>query len=115
MKTYTPDELQEHKENLAEVSIQIDEIEAEKKEQMKQFKEKLDPLQNAKKTLLENIRAKAEYVKEECYKFTDQEERMTGFYNKDGELVELRPATANELQTTIFSIIPKTGTNDDLQ
>lgn len=50
MKTYTPDELQEHKENLAEVSIQIDEIEAEKKEQMKQFKEKLDPLQNAKKT-----------------------------------------------------------------
>jgi hypothetical protein len=51
-------------------------------------------------------------VNEVCYRFTDQETKETGYYNKEGILVECRPATADELQPNIFSMVRKTGTND---
>ena len=43
--------------------------------------------------------------------------KETGYYNKDGKLIEVRPATADELQRTIFEPLrqlksEKTGTND---
>jgi len=112
MKPYTPEELQGHKENLANVSIEIAEVEAEKKAQDAYFKGQLKPLIEQRAQMVSNIKSKSEYVKEICYKFVDQEEKETGFYNADGDLVESRPATADELQPTIFSMVRKTGTND---
>lgn len=72
MKPYTPEELQGHKENLANVSIEIEELENKKKEAMETFKGKLKPLQEQRKQMVRNIKAKAEYVTEICYRFTDQ-------------------------------------------
>lgn len=112
MKPYTSEELQGHKENLANLSIEIDEIEEEKKEASKAFKAQLDPLFESRKQMVSNIRSKAEYVKEVCFKFIDQNEKETGFYNADGDLIECRPATADELQPTIFSMARKTGTDN---
>ncbi len=120
MKPYTPEELQGHKENLANVSIEIAEIEAEKKQAEANFKGRLKPLKESRAIMVSNIKSKAEYVNEICYRFTDQETKETGYYNKEGILVECRPATADELQPTLFK--PKlkftigknikTGTND---
>ena len=112
MKPYTPEELQGHKENLANVSIEIAEIEAEKKAQDAYYKGQLKPLNEQRSQMVSNIKSKSEYVKEICYKFVDQESKETGFYNADGDLIESRPATADELQPTIFSMARKTGTND---
>lgn len=112
MKPYTPEELQGHKENLANVSIEIAEIEAEKKAQDAYYKGQLKPLNQQRSQMVSNIKSKSEYVKEVCYKFVDQEAKETGFYNADGDLIESRPATADELQPTIFSMARKTGTND---
>lgn len=112
MKPYTPEELQGHKENLANVSIEIAEIEAEKKAQDAYYKGQLKPLNEQRSQMVSNIKSKSEYVKEICYKFVDQEAKETGFYNADGDLIECRPATADELQPTIFSMARKTGTND---
>ena len=112
MKPYTPEELQGHKENLANVSIEIAEIEAEKKAQDAYYKGYLKPLNEQRSQMVSNIKSKSEYVKEICYKFVDQEAKETGFYNADGDLIESRPATADELQPTIFSMARKTGTND---
>lgn len=112
MKPYTPEELQGHKENLANVSIEIAEIEAEKKAQDAYYKGQLKPLNEQRSQMVSNIKSKSEYVKEICYKFVDQEAKETGFYNSDGDLIESRPATADELQPTIFSMARKTGTND---
>ena len=111
MKPYTPEELQGHKEKLANVSIEIAEIEAEKKQVEADFKGRLKPLKESRAIMVSNIKSKAEYVNEICYRFTDQETKETGFYNKDGKLIECRPATADELQPTIFSVV-RTGTND---
>lgn len=112
MKPYTPEELQGHKEKLANVSIEIAEIEAEKKQVEADFKGRLKPLKESREIMVSNIKSKAEYVNEVCYRFTDQETKETGYYNKDGILVECRPATADELQPNIFSMVRKTGTND---
>lgn len=112
MKPYTPEELQGHKEKLANVSIEIAEIEAEKKQVDADFKGRLKPLKESRAIMVSNIKSKAEYVNEVCYRFTDQETKETGYYNKEGILVECRPATADELQPNIFSVVRKTGTND---
>jgi len=116
MKPYTPEELQGLKEKLANVSIEIAEIEAEIKQVQSEYKGRLKPLKEARSNMASNIKSKAEYVNEICYRFTDQEAKETGYYNKDGKLVECRPATADELQPTIFAGIrhigTKTGTDD---
>lgn len=113
MKAYSSAELQGHKEKLANLSIDIDEIEEAKKESAKDFKARLDPLVEQRKQMVSNIRSKAEYVKEICYKFIDQDTKETGFYNASGDLIECRPATADELQPTLFSIARKTGTDNE--
>ena len=113
MKSYTPEQLQGNKEKLADVSIKIEEIENEKKAVIQGFKQTLDPLVKERSETVRNIRQKAEYVHEICYKFIDRQERQTGYYSAEGDLIELRPATADELQATLFSMQPKsTGTDN---
>ena len=114
MKAYSPEELQGHKEELANTMIQISEIEAELAFAKESFKARLKPLQEKRNQMLSNIKAKSEYVTEDCYKFVDREARITEYYNADGDLVEMRPSTADELQLNIFSINNemRDGTND---
>lgn len=110
---FTPEELAQKKEYLAETSIQISDIETEKKEVMDGYKEQLKPLNEVKQKLLENIKKGSEYVEnEECVKILYHEEKMAGFYNRLGELVYSRPIMPQEMQKSIFSINRKTGTND---
>lgn len=110
---FTPDELAQKKESLAEASIKINDIEVEKKETMEAFKQELKPLNEEKQKLLENIKKGSEYVEnEECAKILYHEEKMAGYYNKLGELVYSRPIMPQEMQKTVFSINRKTGTND---
>lgn len=108
---FTPDELAQKKELLAETSIKINDIEIEKKEVMDGYKEQLKPLSEEKQTLLENIKKGTEYIPhEECAKILDHDEKMAGYYNKLGELVYSRPIMPQEMQKTIFNINRKTGT-----
>ena len=94
-----------------ETSIQINDIEIEKKEAMEAFKAELKPLNERKQELLENIKKGSEYVEhEECVKILYHEEKMAGYYNKLGELVYSRPIMPQEMQRTIFNINRKTGT-----
>ena len=110
---FTPDELAQKKESLAETSIKINDIEVEKKEVMDGYKEQLKPLNEEKQVLLENIKKGSEYKPhEECVKILDHDEKLAGYYNKLGELVYSRPIMPQEMQKTIFNINRKTGTND---
>jgi len=112
MKPFTAEQIQEQKEELAETSIRINDISIEKTNYLKGVKSRLDPLNQSKSLLLGNIKQKARFVTEVCYKFIDNESKEVGFYNADGELIEERPALANELQGTIFQANRKTGTNN---
>ncbi len=68
-------------------------------------------MENDKTRLLEQIKNKAEFVQEDCFKLVNHDEGMVGYYNSKGELIESRPIRADERQGTIFQMT-KTGTND---
>jgi hypothetical protein len=110
-RQFTPEELNERKEDLADTSISISEIENEKKQANDDFKSRLKPLEERKTTLLTELKTKSEFVKEECYKFICHDERMVGYYNSEGELVDKRPIRPQEMQKTIFSQM-RTGTDN---
>ncbi len=112
MKRYTPEQIQTMKEDLAEVSIKINDIQIEKKEYLKAIKDKTNPLSEQKSELLRGIKQKAVYTTEKCFKFVDTDNREVGYYNSDGDLIESRPANPEELQGTIFQVGRKTGTNN---
>jgi hypothetical protein len=112
MKPFTQDQILQQKEELAETSIRINDISIEKASFLKSIKTRLDPLVNSKSDILGNLKNKARFVTEICYKFIDAETKTVGYYNADGELIEERPALANELQGTIFQANRKTGTDN---
>ncbi len=112
MKRFTPEQLAQMKENLSETDIQINDVEEEKKEVVKEFKARLDPLSDERKRLLTGLKNKAEYVTEKCYKFVDTDAREVGYYNEEGDLIESRPAFPEEMQGNIFQLGRRTGTNN---
>lgn len=112
MKRFTPDQLLKMKEELSETAIKINDIEIEKKEVVKDFTAQLKPLIEDRSSILSGLKNKSEHVTELCFKFIDLETREVGFYNEDGELIESRPAYADELQGNIFQVVRKTGTEE---
>lgn len=110
-RRFTPEEMNQKKEELANASIKINDLEVTKREVVKEMKDKMKTPLEERKQLLQEIKQKSEYVLEECYKFIDQEERVVAFYNKFGELVSSRPIMPQEMQKTIYRSI-KTGTED---
>ena len=95
MKRFTQDQLLQMKEELSENEIKINDIEIEKKEVNDQFKERLKPLGKRKSMLLKGLKNKAELVNEKCYKFVDVQAREVGYYNEEGDLIELKTGTNN--------------------
>ena len=104
MRQFTPEELLEMKDKLSEVDIKIDNYEVERKKRTQEIDAKLKVEKQDHKRLLKNLREKSELVSENCFKFIDEETRMVGFYNSEGDLVNSRPAMGNELQKSIFKV-----------
>lgn len=111
MKQFTQGELAEFKDEVSELAIELNDIAEEKKEMMKEFKARMEPLQERQAELLKNIKTKAEFVKEDCFKFVDHDARQVGYYNAKGILVEERPARPDEAQLTI-KLHKVTGTDN---
>ena len=110
MKQFDQDAIAEMKDTLSETAIAINDIEEEKKESARIFKEQISPLKAEKSRLLKLIKQKAEFVTEDCFKFIDYDNREVGYYNTEGVLIESRPMQAAEAQLTISHL--KTGTNN---
>lgn len=100
------------REDLTDAAIKLADIEEQKKEANAHFKELMKPLEQKKAVAIKNLKDKAMVVEEDCYKFFDEETKMVGFYNKEGDLVSSRPAFPDELQKTIFAAIRSNGTTD---
>ena len=104
-KAFDSDELARKKTELSETCISINDIEEDIKEYRENANLRLKPLKEIRRQLLEDIKSKGRMVKEKCYCFIEQEEKMVCFYNAEGVLVSSRPATRDELrQPTIFSV-----------
>lgn len=109
-KSFSSDELTEKRVELEHVSVKIDDLEEAKKDYLDMIKTEMKPLLEGKKMVIKELKEKAATVKENCYRFLDEETRMVGYYNAEGLLVYSRPATVTELQKTIQMEV-RTGTH----
>ncbi len=111
-KSFDSEELQQKERDFAKKSIRVASLEEEISDFKDKINEELKPLKEETKELLQDIKSKGRMVKEKCYQFLDEEEKMVGFYNSEGLLISSRPATREELQKTVFAELRKEGTNN---
>lgn len=100
----TESELVEMREELAENSIDVAAINADKAEAIKEFNEELKPLKDRNAEIIEALRLKGEKRKEDLYKIIDHEAGEVGYYNGKGYLVDFRKQRPDERQTRIRAI-----------
>lgn len=108
-KAFTKEQILVFKDDLSTSMIELNSIEDEFKAVKDEFKGKMKPLKEQNRTLLTNIKNKAEFVSEKCFIMIDGNE--AGYYNADGVLVYQRPILPGEKQKTIFSV-KREGTNN---
>lgn len=91
----------ESKKLAAEVKT-LAQIEEEKKEANKTFKDQIDStrskMENISKVLLEGSKE----VTEKCFKVINIEGHEVGYYNVSGELVKVRPLIDDDIQMDMF-------------
>ena len=100
-KSFTADELATMKTEFAEKHIRIATLEEKIKDYKDEINQELKPLKEEVSVIRENLKSKGKLVREKCYQFLDEDERMVCVYNAEGILVSSRPATRDELQKTI--------------
>lgn len=105
-------EINERREELAEVSIQINNLSQELKEVNADYKGRIKPKEERRGRILDELKAGGEYVKGECYKFIDPEEGKVAWYTPEGYLLEERDIKPEERQRTAFQTLRRTGTDN---
>ena len=95
------DELNAARKAVAECSIEIHNLEAEKKEFMEDFKSKMKPIKLHLSAVLEEVRYASTIREGDLYKMIDREAKRVGYYTLDGNLVEERNARPEEMQFSI--------------
>lgn len=107
-------EVNERREELEQVSIKVQELEEELAQMRADIKGRIKPLLERRSRLLDELKARGEWVKGDCFKFVDVEEGKTAFYSPEGYKLEERPITPEERNRTVFQAVRsiKTGTND---
>ena len=103
-KTLSEEEVTERRKQLANVSIEINDIEEEKKEVIAHFKERLAQPLSDKKDLLSAIKHKSEYRKGNLYHMDDQEKGFMYIFDEEGICVDSRLLKPTERQGRIRTI-----------
>ena len=111
-RSLTPEEMAKQREQLTNASIKLAELEEQKQDADDDFKYRMKPYKREVDAAIKTLRDKSVSVTEECYKFLDEETKMIGYYNANGDLINSRPAFLEELQKTIFADMRKTGTTE---
>lgn len=111
-KRLEPEEQTALKDELSDVSIDLDAQEEAKKEASADFNAEIKRLKTRRGKILTTIRDKGEQVKEDCFVMHDLDTHQVGYYNSKGNLVDSRPMKPQERQQTIFTAINRTGTDD---
>ena len=111
-KPLSKDQLKAIKDKLSSASVSLHDVQEEKKEADKEFNEQI---KNFKGTIAESVKqlkTRTTYTCEQCFELIDYDEKKVGIYNREGILIEERPAKLNELREPRNMFAQKTGTND---
>lgn len=113
-RSFSQTEVNDRRAELEQVSIQVAELEDELAQIRADFKGRIKPLLERRGKILDELKARGEWVTGNCYKFVDMEEGKAGFYAPEGNLLEERPITPEERQRNIIQAtrFMRTGTDD---
>lgn len=111
-RKFEQEEINKRRAELANVSIQIRELEDELANVRTNIKGQIKPLKEQFAKILDELKAGGEWVKRDCFKFIDFEEGRTGIYSPDGYKLEERKMTPDERQRTMFQQMRSTGTDN---
>lgn len=113
-KKFNQDEINARRAEYANVGIQVSELEKELAEIRADFKGRIKPLLERMSGILDEIKSGGEWVTSDVFLFKDMESGMAAIYTPDGHLLEKRPLTPGEKQSTIMTALRnfRTGTDD---
>lgn len=113
-KVLTEDDVHLKREQLAEVSIKMNDLEQEKKDIMDAWKEKYEPEKRIKTQILDNLRTGQEQFNGKQYLIADHDAGEMLIYDEDGVLIRTRKLRPDERQGKIMGISrsDRTGTHD---
>ena len=108
-RKFDQEEINERRSELANVIIQIADLEQELAEVRADYKGKIKPLQERVSKLRDELKVGGDWIKGDCFKFVDEDEGKVGIYSPEGYLLEQRPMTQDERQGNVFRAL-RTGT-----
>ena len=108
-RKFDQEEINERRSELANVIIQIADLEQELAEVRADYKGKIKPLRERVSKLRDELKVGGDWIKGDCFKFVDEDEGKVGIYSPEGYLLEQRPMTQDERQRNVFRAI-RTGT-----
>lgn len=100
-KPLSEDELNDKKTTLTENSIQLADLDEEKKELVKKFKDKIDPIKEENKLLMAEIRSRQTRVKGNLYNMADHANGIMETYDEDGNFIGSRRLKPEERQARV--------------
>lgn len=117
-RSFSQDEVNDRRAELEQVSIQVAELEDELAQIRADIKGRIKPLLERRGRILDELKARGEWVTADTYKFVDVEAGKTAYYAGDGHKVEERAMTPEERQRNIMQTVRfgnfhnATGTDD---
>lgn len=103
-KELTQDELDSKRESLSENLITASALEDDLADIKKEFKLKLDPLKDERKSLLTEIKTRKQEITGTLFSMANYEEAMMETYDESGELVSSRRLRPEEKQLKAFPL-----------
>jgi hypothetical protein len=113
-KPLSKDQLKAVKDKLSSASVELHDVQEEKKQADSEFNERIKNLKGTIAEQVKQLKTRTTYTCELCFEFLFREEAKVGIFNKDGILIEERPATLKEMREpeNMFRQQMKTGTNN---
>lgn len=95
---FNTDQLDEIKEEIAKLSIELDDVKTEKAEAIKKFNDRMKNINEPLQKLLEKFRDKGEHKTVTAYLVDNQDEGIMEYFTEDGVLLHTRPLRLSERQ-----------------
>lgn len=97
-KPLTKEQLKNVKDALAGASVDLHDVQEEKKEADKEFNARIKDCKAVISEKVKQLKNRTTYACELCFAFLERDEAKVYIYNKDGQLVTSRPATMKEMR-----------------
>jgi len=87
---FTPDEIEEFRKDNTQISIQVDEVEEEKKDVVSEYNAKIKDLKSKAKQLRKNVKDGKIFINTHVFGIDDQDNRVMNYYDANGVMVYSR-------------------------